>query len=100
MEKKSLSKPMKQILTRMLEFEYIESIIFPEKVIIEQPVEEWPICDCLIAFHSDGFPLEKTMDYAKLRKPYIINSLQVQFDIQDRRKVYKTLEDAGIEIPR
>ena len=100
MAKKSLSKPMKEILTRMAEFEYIKTIIFPEQVIIDQPVEDWPICDCLIAFHSNGFPLEKTMDYARLRKPYIINNLEAQFDIQDRRKVYKILEDAGIEIPR
>ena len=91
---------MKEILTRMAEFEYIKTIIFPESVIIDQPVEDWPICDCLIAFHSNGFPLEKTMDYARLRKPYIINNLEAQFDIQDRRKVYKILEDAGIEIPR
>ena len=34
MEKKSLSKPMKEILTRMGEFEYIKTIIFPEDVIL------------------------------------------------------------------
>ena len=34
MEKKSLSKPMKEILTRMGEFEYIKTIIFPEEVIL------------------------------------------------------------------
>ena len=54
----------------------------------------------MIAFHSKGFPLEKTIEYAKLRKPYIINNLEAQFDIQDRRQVYKILEDKGIEIPR
>ena len=54
----------------------------------------------MIAFHSKGFPLEKTVEYAKLRKPYIINNLEAQFDIQDRRKVYNILEEQGIEIPR
>ena len=34
MEKKSLSKPMKEILTRLEEFEYIHTTIFPETVIL------------------------------------------------------------------
>ena len=66
----------------------------------QSPIEEWPICDCLIAFHSKGFPLTKTIEYANLRNPYIINNLEAQFDIQDRRMVYQILENAGIEIPR
>ena len=36
----------------------------------------WPLCDCLIAFHSKGFPLEKSISYAQLRRPYIINNLE------------------------
>ena len=59
MEKKTLSKPMKEILTRLEEFEYIKTFIFSEKVILDDPVEKWPIVDCLIAFHSkvtDIFP--------------------------------------------
>ena len=35
MEKKTLSKPMKEILTRLEEFEYIKTVIFTEKVILE-----------------------------------------------------------------
>jgi len=100
MEKKSLSKPMKEILSRIGEFEYIKTLIFPEDTIVNYPVEEWPICDCLIAFHSKGFPLTKTIEYSNLRNPYIINNLEAQFDIQDRRMVYQILENAGIEIPR
>ena len=34
MEKKSLSKPMKEILTRIEEFEYIRTIIFSEPTIL------------------------------------------------------------------
>ncbi len=34
MEKKSLSKPMREILTRLGEFEYIRTTIFPEEVIL------------------------------------------------------------------
>ena len=34
MEKKTLSKPMKEILTRLEEFEHISTSIFPEVVIL------------------------------------------------------------------
>ncbi|CAH0721870.1 unnamed protein product, partial [Brenthis ino] len=100
MAKKSQSKPMKEILTRLDEFEFIKMLVFPEEVILKTPVEEWPICDCLISFHSKGFPLDKAIQYEKLRKPYVINNLHMQYDIQDRRKVYAILEGEGIEIPR
>lgn len=68
--------------------------------LFQEPVEQWPLCDCLIAFHSKGFPLKKTIEYAKLRKPFIVNNLQMQFGIQDRRHVYGLLQKAGIQIPR
>lgn len=35
MEKKTQSKPMKEILTRLQEFEYIKVIVFEEEVIIQ-----------------------------------------------------------------
>ncbi|XP_058442888.1 inositol hexakisphosphate and diphosphoinositol-pentakisphosphate kinase 2 isoform X14 [Malaya genurostris] len=101
MAKKSQSKPMKEILTRLQEFEFIRMIVFSEETILKEPVENWPICDCLISFHSKGFPLEKAIQYAQLRQPYVINNLHMQFDIQvDRRRVYSILEKEGIEIPR
>ncbi|XP_069959378.1 inositol hexakisphosphate and diphosphoinositol-pentakisphosphate kinase 2 isoform X6 [Cherax quadricarinatus] len=100
MEKKSGSKPMKEILTRLEEFEFIRTVIFPEEVILKEPVEKWPLCDCLISFHSKGFPLEKAQAYTDLRKPYIINDLDMQYDLQDRRVVYSTLQREGIELPR
>ncbi|XP_055525470.1 inositol hexakisphosphate and diphosphoinositol-pentakisphosphate kinase isoform X3 [Wyeomyia smithii] len=101
MAKKSQSKPMKEILTRLQEFEFIRMIVFSEEIILKEPVENWPLCDCLISFHSKGFPLEKAIQYAQLRQPYVINNLHMQFDIQvDRRRVYSILEKEGIEIPR
>lgn len=54
MMKKSKSKPMTQILERLCRFEYITVVIFPEDVILNEPVENWPLCDCLISFHSKG----------------------------------------------
>ena len=49
---------------------------------------------------SQGFPLAKAIEYEKLRKPFVINDLAAQWDIQDRVKVYQTLKDHGIETPR
>ncbi|XP_063706577.1 inositol hexakisphosphate and diphosphoinositol-pentakisphosphate kinase isoform X3 [Culicoides brevitarsis] len=100
MAKKTQSKPMKEILSRIQEFEFIRMVIFPEEVILKEPVENWPLCDCLISFHSKGFPLDKAVKYAQLRSPLLINNLHMQFDIMDRRKVYKLLEENGISIPR
>lgn len=96
--------------------------IFNLQLFIQEPVENWPIVDCLISFHSKGFPLDKAIQYASLRNPFIINNLTMQYDIQvrknnyksnlkckvikikfvlqDRRKVYSILEGEGIEIPR
>lgn len=54
MMKKSKSKPMTEILERLCKFDYINMVIFPEEVILEEPVEKWPLCDCLISFHSKG----------------------------------------------
>lgn len=48
----------------------------------QDPVENWPICDCLVSFHSKGFPLEKAIQYAQLRKPFVVNNLHMQYDIQ------------------
>ncbi|XP_075677723.1 inositol hexakisphosphate and diphosphoinositol-pentakisphosphate kinase 2 isoform X3 [Dermatophagoides pteronyssinus] len=100
MSKKSQSKPMKEILSRLNEFEYIRTVVFDESIILDSPVNEWPIVDCLISFHSKGFPLNKAIEYANLREPFVINDLHMQYDIQDRRKVYKTIKDSGIELPR
>ncbi|XP_035709116.1 inositol hexakisphosphate and diphosphoinositol-pentakisphosphate kinase isoform X5 [Folsomia candida] len=104
MAKKSMSKPMKEILTRLDDFEYIKTVVFPEETILGLPVEEWPLCDCLISFHSKAsqaqFPLDKAISYAQLRNPYIINNIEMQYEIQDRRKVYGILEKEEILLPR
>lgn len=54
MMKKSKSKPMTQILERLCRFEYITVVIFPEDAILNEAVDKWPLCDCLISFHSKG----------------------------------------------
>lgn len=100
MEKKAFSGPMLQILDRLQAFGEFEIVHFGDKVILEDPVERWPICDCLIAFYSSGYPLEKAEAYSALRKPFLVNELEAQHLLHDRRKVYECLERYGIPVPR
>ncbi|XP_066448806.1 inositol hexakisphosphate and diphosphoinositol-pentakisphosphate kinase 1 isoform X3 [Eleutherodactylus coqui] len=100
MTKKSKSKPMTQILERLCKFDYITVVIMSEDIILNESVENWPICDCLISFHSKGFPLDKAVAYSKLRNPFLINDLDMQYFIQDRREVYRILQQEGIDLPR
>lgn len=47
MEKKTQSKPMKEILTRLQEFEYIKVIVFEEEVILQVNKENFDVSDIL-----------------------------------------------------
>ena len=75
---------MQNILSRLRQQDYILIIIFTDHTILELSVEEWPICDCFIAFYSKGFPLEKAIDYVKLRDPMVVSDLQMQYSLMDR----------------
>ena len=33
---------------------YFEIVIFPEEMILNDPIENWPIVDVLMGWHSDG----------------------------------------------
>jgi hypothetical protein len=50
---------MAAICKRLLAFGEFELQIFGDEVILEQPIEQWPQCDALLSWHSDGFPLKK-----------------------------------------
>ncbi|XP_072321898.1 inositol hexakisphosphate and diphosphoinositol-pentakisphosphate kinase 2 isoform X7 [Eucyclogobius newberryi] len=100
MMKKSKSKPMTQILERLCRFQFITVVIFPEDTILNESVDLWPLCDCLISFHSKGFPLDKAVEYSRLRNPLLLNDLNMQYYIQDRREVYRILQEEGIDLPR
>ncbi|XP_030469938.1 inositol hexakisphosphate and diphosphoinositol-pentakisphosphate kinase VIP2-like isoform X1 [Syzygium oleosum] len=100
MQKKVFSSPMRQILDRLQAFGEFEIIIFGDNVILEDPIESWPICDCLVAFYSNGYPLDKAEAYVALRMPYLVNELEQQHLLHDRRKVYEHLEMFGIPVPR
>ncbi|XP_075510688.1 inositol hexakisphosphate and diphosphoinositol-pentakisphosphate kinase VIP2-like isoform X1 [Primulina tabacum] len=100
MEKKAFSAPMLQILERLQGFGEFKILYFGDKVIVEDPIESWPACDCLIGFYSTGYPLERAEAYAALRKPFSVNELESQHLLHDRRKVYERLELFGIPVPR
>ena len=75
MEKKTKSKEMQEIIKR-INPNIIEIVIFSEKTILEDDIEDWPIVDALICFYSSGFPLYKAIEYTKLRNPYQINNVK------------------------
>ena len=67
--------------------------------ILHRPIEEWPLCEALIAFFSAGFPLKKAQEYAALRRPLVFNDLDKQEMLLDRREVYRTLEQLEVPLP-
>jgi hypothetical protein len=99
MDKKARSKPMAEILSRLDE-DLFKVVFFGDQVILNDPIEDWPVCDVLIAFFSKGYPLPKAKEYVALRKPHILNGLEMQELMQDRRRVYDLLESSGIDVPR
>jgi len=100
MEKKTRSKPMQEILRRLEKKRQFDVYIFDDDTILQQPVEAWPVCDALISFYSTGFPLEKAEQYVRLTHPVLVNDLNMQHVLFDRRKVYELLQRHGIPVPR
>jgi inositol-hexakisphosphate/diphosphoinositol-pentakisphosphate 1-kinase len=98
MDKKSKSKPMKEILSRLPPEEF-EIVIFGNDCIFNTAIEDWPVVEILITFYSTGFPTQKALDYIKLRSPYLLNDLEMDSTLKDRRKVYDLLKSQGINVP-
>ena len=98
MDKKAQSKPMREILSR-LPAELFEIVMYGDELILNAPVEEWPIVEVLITFYSTKFPTEKALEYIKLRNPFLVNDLEMSFTLRDRRKVYEILLGLGFALP-
>jgi inositol hexakisphosphate/diphosphoinositol-pentakisphosphate kinase len=44
-------------------------------MILNDPIEDWPIVECLISFYSSGFPFEKALKYVEVYRPFLVNDL-------------------------
>ncbi|KAJ2785332.1 inositol hexakisphosphate and diphosphoinositol-pentakisphosphate kinase [Coemansia interrupta] len=99
MDSKARSQAMAAVLNGLVATNRYSVVFFGEKTILDEAIEQWPTCDFLISFFSRGFPLEKALQYTRLRKPFSVNSLVRQFLLLDRRLVLEMLRHAGVPTP-
>ena len=104
MDKKARSQPMNEMLHLLTSYSAhgrseFRVVYFGDDTLLNKPIEEWPLCEALIAFFSTGFPLQKAQAYVALRKPFAFNDLSKQGLLFDRREFYRTLQEIGVPVP-
>lgn len=52
MNKKARSKQMNHIVERLLRYGEFDVVVFGDDTIVNEAVEDWPLCDCLLCWHS------------------------------------------------
>lgn len=59
MDKKARSKQMNHIVERLLRYGEFDVVVFGDETILNHSVEEWPLCDCLLCWHSGEASTER-----------------------------------------
>ena len=99
-DKKMKTTHNKNIMARIEAFGDIEIVPFGDKVISNEPINNWPQCNVLICYYSDGFPFSKALEYIEKYNPCQINDAKCEIILRNRLSIKRILIENGIPTPR